>query len=672
MNPFKNYKFGHGGVNVDASPAHLSSEELLQAQNAIRDPLGVDGGLKNRPGLAKFNTIAMSGLVVGGVTVPSLIPTDTRTIYLAEQNGASAEKWYSSSDLFATSAEVTAIGAWQDPTAYYTNAGQVSRMGAFFNGQLYYASADYTSGSTSPKIRVFNGSDDREISKLLPATTLGITGLFAQKGYLYILTLDSGTSDADFIGRVFRMSETGELRQIGTALATGYVPMTLAVHHGLVFVGTGRLTTTNEARVYRINPLDETSWTLDNTFAADDYLITSLQSFQGLLYATTKNGGAATKGKVVQRSVAGVWATVDSTVNNTGSYEGLAEFGGYLYASSRNYDTTTNTAVIRRSADGSTWATVYNATATTGVGLLNAIGLRLFSMGGVGLLHTLNGTSWTAATPAGTGNCDGALGVLVRTGAAQWSDPAASSNSAAAPNVVNVTAGGLANFDTLNDVKRGFYIAVAGTTIENVGLGTLSTTGLTSNADQWTDSRYVEFRDAGGANTNMGLVTTSNRATRLGFFPTLRARIRTHDNDQTQYYWWIGLFNQTSASDTDTLTAEGIAFRYLHPVGSSGDSGNWNLSIHDGTSQVDTDTGVAVQGGTAAGSHIYDMYLDFSAAGFVTWRIDDITAGTSTTGTVAISGSFDTTAPLGIGCWGTDVPGGIKVIHLSSLYLTTK
>lgn len=334
MNPFKNYKLGHGGVNVDASPAHLRPDELLQAQNAIRDPLGVDGGLKNRPGLTKFNGTTLGDVVIAGITVPSLIPIDTRTIYLAEQNGASAEKWYKSTDMFATSSEETLIGAWQDPSAYFANAAQVSRMGVFFNGQLYYASADYTSGSTSPKIRVFNGTDDRELSKLLPTTTLGITGMFAQKGYLYILTLDSGTSDADFSGRVFRMSETGELTQIGTAIATGYVPMTLAVHGGLVFVGTGRLTTTNEARVYRINPLDETSWTLDNTFAADDYIITSLQSFQGLLYATTKNGGAGTKGKVVQRSVAGVWSTVDSTVNNGGSYEGLAEFGGYLYASS--------------------------------------------------------------------------------------------------------------------------------------------------------------------------------------------------------------------------------------------------------------------------------------------------------------------------------------------------
>jgi hypothetical protein len=466
------------------------------------------------------------------------------------------------------------------------------------------------------------------------------------------------------------MDKDGRLTQIGDAIATGHVPMSLIVMNGLIFVGTGRLTTTNEARVYRINPLDETTWTLDHTFDADDYLITALESFEGRLYATTKNGGGATKGKVVQRGTDGVWVTVDSTVNNTGSYEGLAVFNNQLYASSRNYDAGTSTAVIRRTSDGSTWATVYNATATTGVGLLNVLGLRIFSQGGTGILHSLNGTSYTAATPAGGGNCDGALGVLVQSGAAIWQVPVATPSTQVIPSIVNISQG-LSSFDTLDDRKRHVFFCQAGTTMQQIGFGTLGETGSTSAGDSDTDSRYKEYRSAGTVNSNMGVLCSTNRSTRVGFEPRFKARIRTWGTNQAEYFWWVGLFNQTSASDTDTLTAEGIAFRYHHPVGSGADSGNWFLCIHDGASQVDTDTAMPVLGGATAGINVYRMTLEVTSPTSVTWTIENLTAGTSGTGTVAISGAFDATVPLGGGCWGTDVNGAVKVIALSGMYLDT-
>lgn len=66
------YNLGQGGVNVDKSSLHNDDTELRQAQNAIRDPLGVEGGLKNRPGLTKFNLVAAAGAVLGGIGVPLL------------------------------------------------------------------------------------------------------------------------------------------------------------------------------------------------------------------------------------------------------------------------------------------------------------------------------------------------------------------------------------------------------------------------------------------------------------------------------------------------------------------------------------------------------------------------------------------------------------------------
>lgn len=58
------------GVNTDADPLSLQDTELRLAQNAIRDPLGADSGLRKRPGLEVWNTSTAAGVVLGGVGVP--------------------------------------------------------------------------------------------------------------------------------------------------------------------------------------------------------------------------------------------------------------------------------------------------------------------------------------------------------------------------------------------------------------------------------------------------------------------------------------------------------------------------------------------------------------------------------------------------------------------------
>lgn len=66
------YSVGQGGVNVDSSSLHMQDDQLRRSQNGIRDPLGVEGGLKNRPGLTRFNTTAGAGAILGGIGVPLL------------------------------------------------------------------------------------------------------------------------------------------------------------------------------------------------------------------------------------------------------------------------------------------------------------------------------------------------------------------------------------------------------------------------------------------------------------------------------------------------------------------------------------------------------------------------------------------------------------------------
>ncbi len=61
------YSFGEKGVNVDKDPLVLEDNELTRAQNAVPEP---DGGIKNRPGLEKFNASAAAGSILGGIGVP--------------------------------------------------------------------------------------------------------------------------------------------------------------------------------------------------------------------------------------------------------------------------------------------------------------------------------------------------------------------------------------------------------------------------------------------------------------------------------------------------------------------------------------------------------------------------------------------------------------------------
>lgn len=64
------FNLGTGGVNVDLSPIHILDNQFTKAQNMISDPLGVEQGLKIRPGLVKINSAQANGPVLGGVSVP--------------------------------------------------------------------------------------------------------------------------------------------------------------------------------------------------------------------------------------------------------------------------------------------------------------------------------------------------------------------------------------------------------------------------------------------------------------------------------------------------------------------------------------------------------------------------------------------------------------------------
>jgi hypothetical protein len=77
------FNLGAEGVNVDLNPFQLLDNQFRKTQNMISDPLGVQNGLSNRPGLIKFNLVAGVGPILGGIGVPlTNLKTGTKLFYI--------------------------------------------------------------------------------------------------------------------------------------------------------------------------------------------------------------------------------------------------------------------------------------------------------------------------------------------------------------------------------------------------------------------------------------------------------------------------------------------------------------------------------------------------------------------------------------------------------------
>lgn len=64
------YNLSEGGVQLVKDDQHMADNELRQGQNAQFGNDKSGGGIESRAGMAKFNTNAMAGAVVGFVNVP--------------------------------------------------------------------------------------------------------------------------------------------------------------------------------------------------------------------------------------------------------------------------------------------------------------------------------------------------------------------------------------------------------------------------------------------------------------------------------------------------------------------------------------------------------------------------------------------------------------------------
>ena len=435
------YNLGKKGVNVDKSPVHLDDDELTRSQNAIRDQLGVDGGLKNRPGLIEVNGSAAAGSVLGGVGVP-LLQTATRTYYMGESSlagglGASVG-WWRSTDAFATAAtEITSSpGLPRANQIAAISSGNHSTLGGspgasvVLDNKLYYAGT-YTLASGPPTIFVWNGTTDIEFCRIPnnPDTSntyaVGIMSMLVANGTIYLSTIDGGTDNTDFRGRVFQLSTvTGSLTLLGTTFTTGYLPYALAWHGGRLWAGTHTGTLSDTGRVYYFRPGVDTTWTLDHTTAANVGNVCSLQSFRGQLYAGLM-GAAANFATIKQRDSSGTWTVVRTaapggTAGAGNAFLQMFVFSGSLYATYWN-DDTTNVAEVHK-YDGTSWSTAFSAsTATTRIPLMRAFvdNSTIFLAGGglgisAGLLTSTDGSTYTdrdGSIPS-SNTTQGAFGVI--------------------------------------------------------------------------------------------------------------------------------------------------------------------------------------------------------------------------------------------------------------------
>lgn len=63
------YNIGELGVDVVESPVHVGDGALLNAQNAQLAPIELEGAIRKRNGLAKFNSVAAAGQINSGFHV---------------------------------------------------------------------------------------------------------------------------------------------------------------------------------------------------------------------------------------------------------------------------------------------------------------------------------------------------------------------------------------------------------------------------------------------------------------------------------------------------------------------------------------------------------------------------------------------------------------------------
>ena len=458
------YNLGSAGVNVDKSPIHKEDGELLRAQNCIIDPLGVEGGIRKRPGLLKVNSVAAAGAIQGITPVPIAKPT-TRRLLAGQWTSDTVTAWNTSTDGFATSPTTGGPDTFdatnalpRSPQKVWTNFASVStRYGPFtgtpaltYRNRFYYAGNDYTVGTSAPTIHMWDGTTDYLLANIpdnpddAGATSSAILCMIAADQRIYLTTYDGGTGGASLKGRIFELSpETGALVQLGSRFPispdTEKIPYRLAWYGGRIWTRTWGSSVIH-ARTYYIRPGIDTDWTMHNLTAdAFSNWCVGMASFQGQLYMSTMDQEAL-GARVIVLSTLGAYSTskqalsADSspgfTLGAINHFGELVVFENNLYATYYNRVGVTSATTGVRTAriykyDGTSWTVVYNPAADTATsvpfqnslihnGVLYLLSTHLDKTTATNIiLSTPDGTTWTDVSSGLDNNSSGAFGVIV-------------------------------------------------------------------------------------------------------------------------------------------------------------------------------------------------------------------------------------------------------------------
>lgn len=355
--------------------------------------------------------------------------------------------WLSINQYFNGAAFDIASGTPHNPRTFdeigVFATGSARMMGGFpgpscvWNNRLIYAEGGYTVGTNQPPIDLYDGAFNHTVA-LVPLTTagavpIGVMTMLSANGTVYFTTLDTGTSSANFSGRVFSLNiNTGQMIQLGLAtdLATGDVPYALAFSLGKLWLGTNRADGT-AGNIYFIRPGVDTNWTLDNALSNQSMGgCTSMVEYNGQLYIGT-SAGSGTFATVLQRSTLGVYTASDTgsggAAQTNNAYLAMTVFQGNLYATYWNGSSPAHSLV--RQFNGTSWSTVYTGSGDTNVPLIalptdSGPTPTMLALGGgltyqAALASTTNGTSWvdntaflTQVSPARTATP--VFGVVIR------------------------------------------------------------------------------------------------------------------------------------------------------------------------------------------------------------------------------------------------------------------
>jgi hypothetical protein len=326
--------------------------------------------------------------------------------------------WFSSPIAFGGSVAVIADGRPKDPRpwtsiATWTTAslGGSPAASVVFENHMVYAGGDYTPGTHYPPIRIFDGSFDHELCRLPPTTAnvvpQAVISMLAANGTIYVSSHDTGTSSADWLGRVFSLDiDSGVMAPLGAAFAAGEMPYALAWHMGRLWCGTNNGIGT-VGKVYYFRPGIDTVWVLDHSLATETAGgVDSLVSYGGLLYVGSDNAAAAFA-KVLVRSALGVYTTSLTATGGVAAlrngFRAMRVFGTNLYATYWNADTPNISKIYK--FDNASWTTAYTGASTTLRPFITLFESQeeLFAIaGGSGLsgalVRTGDGTTWTNLT----------------------------------------------------------------------------------------------------------------------------------------------------------------------------------------------------------------------------------------------------------------------------------